>query len=142
MDISHYWTTCLKDHYKFSEIKMWPQLFLIGTLVLTAYASPLPQQERRSALIRCDSFLRIIFPDRYPDCSCTYSEWSEWTPIPDSTVRVSSSQCPSGEAYQDIRQRTATIEGCPTPVEKETRWMCKLIMSFPTSFNASWMVLR
>ena len=108
--------------------QLWPQLFLISTLVLTAYASPQPRQERRSALIRCDSFVRIIFPDQYPDCSCTYSEWSEWTPIPDSTISVSSSQCPSGEAYQDIRQRTATIERCPTPVENETQWMCELLL--------------
>ena len=111
------------------------RILLIGTLVLTAYASPVPRQilttsptPSSPSLIRCDSFLRIIFPDQYPDCSCIYSEWSEWTPIPDSTVRVNSLQCPSGEAYRDTHQRTATIEGCPTPVENQTQWMCELSM--------------
>ena len=89
-------------------------LFLL--LLLYIFLSP--------GLPGCDSFLRILFPQLFTHCagSCTYTEWSPWQRVPNSTVNVPISNCASGEAYSQRRTRTASESGCNP--ESETQRVC------------------
>ena len=77
-----------------------------------------------TGLLRCDSFLRILFPQLFKHCagSCTYTEWSPWQRVPNSVVNVAESNCTTGEAYSERRTRTASESGCNP--ESETRRVC------------------
>ena len=72
----------------------------------------------------CDSYLRLYYPEYFTHCDCAYiTDWSEWEMMDNSTVTVPLDQCPSGQAYSEIRRQVAIGEGC---VDKtETRLVCK-----------------
>ncbi len=80
------------------------------------------------ALLPCDSPWRLTFPSLFThcgDCEGTYSEWNEWEG--DTTVSVSSSQCESGKALQQTRNRYSLQDGCDL-VESETQHICKQVL--------------
>ena len=94
---------------------------VIGTLLLLSRsgASQLP----------CTHPLRISAPQLFPHCNgantCTYSAYSDWQTDSSSAERtVSTSQCPSGKMYQEIRRRTSTGGTLCTDLT-QTRRVCK-----------------
>lgn len=53
----------------------------------------------------CSSFLRRFFPERFLHCSCSYSEYGEWTGVLDSVTSIDESICKSREVFTRIRTR-------------------------------------
>ena len=81
----------------------------------------------------CDSYLRYVYPEYFTHCDseqadqpvCSYSEWSEWETVNNSTVDVPTSQCGSGHAYNESRTRSAPSPECPP--ESETHHVCEFV---------------
>lgn len=71
----------------------------------------------------CDSPFRLRRPDLFKHCECLYGDWSEWEAVPDSLVNVSTSQCHTGQAYSEIRQRVSLQKDCSAQTEK--RQICE-----------------
>lgn len=69
--------------------------------------------------LRCDSPLRVLYPQYFTHCDYAYLEWSDWSQI-DGT-RAIDPACSSGESYQETRSRTSIGGGCD---ETETRRKC------------------
>ena len=76
----------------------------------------------------CESNLRLLYPDWFAHCDCSYSDWSEWQFVEGSAVDVPKSQCNSGQAYNESRTRSAIGDGCNS-AETETRVICTLLDS-------------
>ena len=67
--------------------------------------------------------LRLLYPERFAHCDCSYSDWSEWQFVDGSVVDVPTSQCDSGQAYSESRTRSAIGDGCISET-LETRVNC------------------
>ncbi len=103
---------------------------IIGTFLLLSRsgASQLP----------CTHPLRISAPQLFPHCNgantCTYSAYSDWQTDSSSAERtVSTSQCPSGKMYQEIRRRTSAGGTLCTDLT-QTRRVCKSCLIYSTSY--------
>ena len=74
--------------------------------------------------LSCNSQLRLVLPELFTHCSrCSYSEWSAWEAVPNSVVRVRTSQCRSNESYNETRTQSAVGQGCQS--RTQTRSVCK-----------------
>ncbi len=94
---------------------------IIGTLLLLSRSG--------ASQIPCDHPLRISAPQLFTHCNgantCTYSAYSDWqTDSSSAEQTVSTSQCPSGKTYQEIRRRTSTAGTSCTDLT-QTRRVCK-----------------
>ena len=96
---------------------MWKLLGILFSVSLVAGRLPLD----------CESNLRLLYPERFAHCDCSYSDWSEWQFVDGSVVDVPTSQCDSGQAYSESRTRSAIGDGCIS--EKETRVNCNTFTS-------------
>lgn len=95
---------------------MW-KVTLLFTVIISITngvdAAPLP----------CDYPLRILRPQMFKHCTCSYGDWSNWYRIGHS---VSSSQCTSGYAYQLERMRKDYYGKCEE--ETERQYQCELLL--------------
>ena len=71
----------------------------------------------------CESNLKLLYPEWFAHCNCSYSDWSEWQLVEESVVDVPTSQCDSGQAYSESRTRSALGDGCN--LETQKRMICK-----------------
>ena len=93
-------------------------LFTASVLTLAGYSTGVTVQ------LSCDSQLRLVLPQLFTHCSrCSYSEWSAWEAVPNSVVRVRTSQCRSNESYNETRTQSAVGQGCRS--RTQTRSVCK-----------------
>ena len=90
---------------------------LLVVLTLASYSTGTAVQ------LSCNSQLRLVLPDLFAHCSCSYSEWSAWEAVPNSVVRVPTSQCRSNESYSETRTQSAIGQGCRS--RTQTRSVCK-----------------
>ncbi len=91
-------------------------IFVFGVLFATTIVST-------AALQPCHSKLRFRRPDLFKHCECTYSDWSEWEPVPNTIGTDVSSTCESGQAFNETRRKMAIGEGCEEGAENRT--ICK-----------------
>ena len=94
-------------------------------VLFTAFAVVLSATEVRGAYnyLSCDSYLKYLQPWRFKHCEpCSYSSWGSWNRIADL---VSSSYCPSGDAY--LSERTRIVESGSTECKDtfQRRYQCK-----------------
>ena len=77
-----------------------------------------------SCQLSCTSQLRFLpqFQHLFAHCQCSYSQWSEWTPVSSSVVP--NSQCASGRALREER-RQVVISGSNCNDRSEDRTVCK-----------------
>ena len=92
-------------------------LVIASVLTLASYSIGAAVQ------LSCDSQLRLVLPALFTHCSCSYSEWSAWEAVPNSVVRVRTSQCRSNESYNETRTQSAIGQGCQS--RTQTRSVCK-----------------
>ena len=93
-------------------------LVIASVLTLASYSTGVTVQ------LSCDSQLRLVLPELFTHCSrCSYSEWSAWEAVPNSVVRVRTSQCRSNESYNETRTQSAIGQGCQS--RTHTRSVCK-----------------
>ena len=59
----------------------------------------------------------------FAHCDCHYSEWGEWVVDAANPVNVPTAQCPSGQALNETRTKTATGLNCAD--KTELRKICK-----------------
>ena len=95
-----------------------------ATLMVIASVLNLASYSTGAAVqLSCDSQLRLVLPALFTHCSCSYSEWSAWEAVPNSVVRVRTSQCRSNESYNETRTQSAIGQGCQS--RTQTRSVCK-----------------
>ena len=100
---------------------MWKQLLLCLLFSVSLVAGDDYDYES----LDCESNLRLLYPEWFTHCDCSYSDWSEWQFVDGSVVDVPTSQCASGQAYSESRTRSAIGDGCNS--ETETRVICTLL---------------
>ena len=76
-----------------------------------------------ASLRSCDSRLRILRPQWFKHCDCSYSDWSEWESVPNTIGTDVSGTCESGQAFIETRRQMAIGEGCEEQAENRT--ICK-----------------
>ena len=101
---------------------------LLVVLTLASYSTGAAVQ------LSCNSQLRLVLPALFAHCSCSYSEWSVWEAVPNSVVRVPTSQCGSNESYSETRTQSAIGQGCRS--RTQTRSVC-ICISVPNRHSAS-----
>ena len=104
------------------QLKMPKMMIAIFFLAVATLSTASPVRNQRQA--PCNHPLRITRPELFTHCDCTYSSvWSEWEIVEGSTIGVPTSQCASGQAYNEQRRKTAFGDNCND--QTETRRVCK-----------------
>ncbi len=102
-----------------SEMNLSGSIFVLRVL----FAAAIAIGSTTAYLPSCNSRLRFLLPKWFKHCDCTYSDWSEWEPVPNTIGTDVSSTCESGQAFNETRRQMTVGESCQERAENRT--ICK-----------------